>query len=188
MTQPPDRRTERTKRALRDALLQLMQDRKFEQISTMDIVRRADVGRSTFYAHYADKEDLLLENLDALADHIRAQMQPAAPDRIPGPLLFSLPMLAHMHGVKEMFVTLLRSEGSRTVQHMFHHTLCTLVSEGLNSDNVPESVPKSILVKIIAGGFMAVAKWWVTEAPDKSVDEIHELFVNLVTPLFSQKK
>ena len=93
-----------------------------------------------------------------------------------------------MNGVKEMFVALLRPEGSRTVQHMFHRTLCSLVSEGLKSDHVPESVPKSVLVEFIAGGFMAMARWWVTEAPEKSINEIHELFMNLVTPLFSRKK
>jgi transposase-like protein len=58
-----DRRVQRSKRALREALVQLMIEKGYEETTVADIAERADVGRSTFYTHYADKEDLLQGSL-----------------------------------------------------------------------------------------------------------------------------
>src|SRR5688572_17611341 len=94
----PDRRVEKSKRALAEALVRLMIDKGYEAITVADIAERANVGRSTFYAHYADKEDLLQESLRGLRQHLTT----ATPRRqdADGPvhpaLAFSLPMLHHM--------------------------------------------------------------------------------------------
>src|SRR5260370_16508644 len=55
-----DRRIRRTRDALGDALVALLQETPFESITVQDVLDRAGVGRSTFYAHYRDKDDLLL--------------------------------------------------------------------------------------------------------------------------------
>src|SRR5215213_3349989 len=72
-----DRRSERTRQLLNVALVELMSEQRFDEITVQDIIERADVGRSTFYAHYLDKDDLLVSDflrvLDSLADHVRLQ-------------------------------------------------------------------------------------------------------------------
>jgi AcrR family transcriptional regulator len=55
-----DRRVRRTRLLLHQALIELMTERDYTRITVQDIIDRADVGRSTFYAHYRDKDDLLL--------------------------------------------------------------------------------------------------------------------------------
>ena len=53
----PDRRAQRTRESLIHALLALIEEKHYDQISVQDIVEHANVGRSTFYAHYENKEE-----------------------------------------------------------------------------------------------------------------------------------
>src|ERR1700675_2416626 len=56
----PDRRIRRTRSLLSDALVALMQEKSIDKITVQDVLDRATVGRSTFYLHYRDKDDLFL--------------------------------------------------------------------------------------------------------------------------------
>ncbi|HWB91303.1 MAG TPA: TetR/AcrR family transcriptional regulator [Puia sp.] len=59
-----DRRTLRTKRSLAEALKQLILEKGYEDVTVQDIIDKADVGRSTFYAHYESKDQLLVGNIN----------------------------------------------------------------------------------------------------------------------------
>jgi AcrR family transcriptional regulator len=59
MTTTPDRRVRRTRQALQDALFTLMTEKGYDAVTVQDTIDRADVGRSTFHSHYADKDELL---------------------------------------------------------------------------------------------------------------------------------
>src|ERR1043166_356370 len=59
-----DPRIRRTRDALGDALVALMQGRPFESLTVQDVLDRAGVGRSTFYVHYRDKNDLFLSDVE----------------------------------------------------------------------------------------------------------------------------
>src|SRR5918996_3826094 len=61
-----DRRAARTRRALHGALMSLILRKGYEAITVQDIIDEADVGRSTFYAHYTGKEDLLRSGFQTL--------------------------------------------------------------------------------------------------------------------------
>ncbi|WP_127534632.1 TetR/AcrR family transcriptional regulator [Paenibacillus kobensis] len=73
----PNRRVNKTKRELKDALVQLMESKDFKQISITDIVTLADLNRGTFYKHYQTKEELLGELMnDVIEDLVRAYNEP----------------------------------------------------------------------------------------------------------------
>jgi AcrR family transcriptional regulator len=55
-----DPRVQRTKRSLRHAMASLVHEKPFEAIAVKEILARAAVGRSAFYAHFRDKDDLLV--------------------------------------------------------------------------------------------------------------------------------
>src|SRR5919106_4710436 len=59
-----DARVKRTRDALGDALIALMQEKPFDTITVQDVLDRARVSRSTFYAHYSDKDDLLMSDAE----------------------------------------------------------------------------------------------------------------------------
>ncbi|MDR4888554.1 TetR/AcrR family transcriptional regulator [Fredinandcohnia sp. QZ13] len=65
-----DRRIVKSKRAMKDALLALMNEKDFKEISISDIVREADLNRGTFYKHYQYKEDILHEIMDEVIDDL----------------------------------------------------------------------------------------------------------------------
>lgn len=117
---PVDRRVRRTKRRLKESLLELLEERDYERITIREITERADVGRSTFYSHYNSKESLLFSGFDewlyslgesSSATTSAAVPAPAATDgpggasrRETGPVLrFSLPLLRHLR-TQEKFV------------------------------------------------------------------------------------
>src|SRR4029079_15081989 len=68
----PDRRVARSRRALKEALTDLILEQGYESVTVQDVMDRADVGRSTFYAHFLDKDDLLMA--------ILADVEMPAPD------------------------------------------------------------------------------------------------------------
>ena len=63
-----DRRIQRTRLALRTALLELLKHKNYDDISLEEITEQANVGRATFYLHYKDKEDLILEQFSEMAN------------------------------------------------------------------------------------------------------------------------
>jgi len=59
-----DRRTQKTKKYLAAALIELIIEKGYDAITVQDIIDRANVGRSTFYSHYESKEQLLVGNIN----------------------------------------------------------------------------------------------------------------------------
>ena len=86
-----DRRSHRTKRSLSEALVDLIKEKRFDEITVQNVIDRAEVGRSTFYSHFRDKEDLFQQDwerfLDAFAQHIDWQKAGSGPF-IPAAFLF----------------------------------------------------------------------------------------------------
>lgn len=69
-TKKTDARVQRTRDALGDALIALMLEKPFDTITVQDVLDRAHVGRSTFYSHYSDKDDLLMSDADEFYERV----------------------------------------------------------------------------------------------------------------------
>ena len=84
-TDKHDRRSERTRRLLGEALIALMLERPYAGLTVGEILERADIGRSTFYAHYWDKDDLLTSEIERMLDALtqQAASAPAASPALP---------------------------------------------------------------------------------------------------------
>src|SRR4026208_715870 len=75
-----DARVRRTRDALGDALVALMQEKPFDAITVQEVLDRAHVGRSTFYSHYSDKDDLLMSDAEEFFESV-AMMLSALGDK-----------------------------------------------------------------------------------------------------------
>ncbi len=69
-TKAEDIRVQRTKRAIREALLELIVDKPVTQVTTTELCREANINRNTFYAHYSTPENVFTE----LEDELLAEM------------------------------------------------------------------------------------------------------------------
>jgi AcrR family transcriptional regulator len=182
-TQPKDRRVQKTRRLLLEALGALLHEKRYDAIVVQEILDRANVGRSTFYAHFRDKDELLL---GAIRDVLTATV-PAAPPAAPRSeraLQFSRPMFEHVAA------HLRTGKGvgfrSRAVVHeRLRQVLVERVAEAIGSGlgaAASKRVPRELLVQHVTSSFLLVLNWWVESRSKLSPVEVDGVFRALVLP------
>jgi AcrR family transcriptional regulator len=182
-----DRRMQRTRALLLSALLDLIVEQRYEDITVQDIVDRANVGRSTFYAHFLDKHELLLTGVDGLqrllAPPRAAQDSSGAPRACM--LGFSLPLFQHIQSNLRFCQALLGSHAGVIVEPRIQHILADLVRAELAAcipaDTVPR-VPLDIIVLYIVNAFLGLLRWWITQPTPCAAEEIDRQFRVLTIP------
>ena len=105
-----DRRSMRTQRILHEALMALMQEKRYDDITVQDIIDRANVGRSTFYSHYRDKEDLMISGLMGLME-ILSQMVSRPSKTGVDRLLPTQELFEHVQEHQNLFRGMVRGRG-----------------------------------------------------------------------------
>src|SRR5438045_9107191 len=114
-----DRRIQRTQALLKTALMSLIQEKGFEALSVQDIIDRANVGRATFYAHFDNKEDLLVSRLDGLRGSLQARQRQAlsqatrAEDRM---FAYSRDMFMHVNEHRTVFRSMVGKRSGPVIQ------------------------------------------------------------------------
>jgi len=178
-----DRRSERTRVLLRDALLELMLEKRFDRITVQDIIDRANVGRSTFYLHYQDKQDLVMRTFEQLFVMLRHQADASNDDgRIVYPTLELFRHVKAQHRLYEALVW------GRSVDLFFkagQQFLCQNIEEQLAASLPAEckpQVPLPVVSSFVAGTLLTLLKWWLDNKMPYSPEQIDEIFQQLVTP------
>lgn len=181
-----DRRVQRTHKLLQDALIAMMIEKGYEATTVQDIIDRANVGRATFYAHFADKETLLASRIEDLRAMLTQQQQQALAARggvRERGLGFSLAMLEHARSHLPLYVMIVgRPSGAFVVQRI-HRTIADLVAldlKALGFKGTPEQ--RALATEYIAGAFMAVLTWWLDHGAKLSPREVDVIFRGLVMP------
>lgn len=172
-----DRRVLRTRTALRDALISLIEERGWDAIGVNDLCDRADVGRSTFYTHFADKEDLLVSGFDDLRKLIAGSRPSAARPGVA--LAFSAPLLDHAFENRLLFRALLGKRSGLVIQRRFRELVIDLTESELRSTQpAPGLAP---LVRYIAGAFFELVTWWLDSPRPLEPKEVEALFQRLTS-------
>jgi AcrR family transcriptional regulator len=102
-----DRRSLRTRQLLSDALVSLLFQQRYDTITVQDIIDRANVGRSTFYKHFYDKDDLLVSNIESLLERLSATI--SLGDASHSTLLPSRRLFEHVGDYRALYQALVRS-------------------------------------------------------------------------------
>src|SRR5215831_18967242 len=95
--QVKDRRIHKTKSLLHEALGSLIREKPYDAIVVQEILDRANVGRSTFYMHFRDKDDLLASSIHDMLGSIHATPLASSGQRHERIIRFSLPFFEHIH-------------------------------------------------------------------------------------------
>lgn len=179
MEKTPDRRVQRTRSMVLDAFLDLMIEKGYEAITVQDVIDRANIGRSTFYLHFTDKENLLSCSIGQLLEFIREQskirIESGAGNGIQ--FGFSLAMLQHAQSHKRLYKAIVGKKGEapvmRRMQEMF---------EGLVKEQMPsgEASPQELAVDYVIGTFMTVLSWWMDQNMPCSALEADAIFHRFV--------
>ncbi|MEM7113047.1 MAG: TetR/AcrR family transcriptional regulator [Chloroflexota bacterium] len=162
----PDRRIQRTRQTLQETLIQLILEKGYEKISVRDICERANVGRTTFYAHFLDKDDLLEKSF---AEFVNGLHHLLAQDKHKQTLLPLDRIFDHAGEQRDLFKAFLRPE--RLLQPA-HRQLTAFVRQRLALFK-PElsEMEKSVRAEFVIGGLLGVLRWWIEAAPDLSATE-----------------
>ena len=178
-----DRRSRRSRRLIIDALLALMLEKRFDRITVQEIIDRADVGRTTFYAQFRNKEHVLeseLERVFALlhAQHLASAEEPA------DQLLPSLGLFRHVQEQQPLYPALVRGLASDPHYLAVHRLLRDRAAEqlALAGGSRTLGVPPEIVADYLAGTLLTLVHWWLDHGSPYSPEQMEAFFQQLVMP------
>jgi AcrR family transcriptional regulator len=179
----PDRRVARSRRALKEALTDLILERDYESVTVQDVIDRADVGRSTFYAHFLEKDDLLMA--------ILADLEMPAPDHTtwtPDDPAFgwTLQLFRHFGSGRRLFKAVASSQTGALARRETTRRLEDLARAELSRLQAPRKLDAfrlETVVRFLVGTFIGFMDWWMREENEHLPAElVDHAFRSLVLP------
>lgn len=164
-----DRRVARTRATLHHALLRLIVERGYDDISVQDICEAADVGRSTFYAHYTSKDDLKRSGLDHLKAALRGQGEGLA---------FTRTLFEHGRGFVGHYRALKTGLGAVVSREALRTVVFELVAEALPPAST--RFEREMRVRFVAGALISVLTGWLDDGAVESPEAVDALFHKLI--------
>jgi AcrR family transcriptional regulator len=184
---PIDRRVERTRATPQRALTSLTLKKGYDAITVEDICEAANVGRSTFYAHYTSKDDLRRSGLGRLRrllrDHQREALA-ASENAGSRSLAFSLPMFQRAREHIDVYRASVGSRGGVIALGTIRQILSDLVRDELGASagkNSNGATPRELVVQYVVGAYMAVLTWWLDGGAKLPARQIDAMFRRLAT-------
>lgn len=178
-----DRRSQRTRRLISDAFLNLMREKHYVQITVQDIIDRADVGRSTFYAHYQDKEDLLGSEFAEVLHALQHSMSAKNAEALPTVGLFE-----HMKQVQFIMKAFVLGDSGDPLFRKVHVALTAAFEKYLAARQPQPAIPIPIVANYLAGAYLSLARWWLDNNLSYSPDRMDEIFHDLAMPVIQSQK
>jgi len=171
--------------------MSLVRIKKYEAITVQDILDRADVGRSTFYMHFRDKDDMLYSGLENLDQRVRLAQTAAEPppgrsyERIIG---FSSAMFEHASEFRAVHHALLLGPGAEGVVRRHLHSVLTEVVGREIETQLPLRrqakcfVSTELLTHFLVSTYISTLNWWITSKNPLTPKEIDAAYRHLVLP------
>jgi AcrR family transcriptional regulator len=179
-----DRRIRNTRQRLRNALLESLKKKRYRAISIQEITEGADVARSTFYIHYADKDDLLTGAHGIFAENLDQQMSAHA--GVDGSSAFSsLTWFHHIQAQGDILKTIAKDPAMDLAMKTLRRIIHRSVEEGLrghSSKGTNADVPQSVIVDYLTDSLMSLIQWWLGQGMKHTPKQMDEMFQKLALP------
>lgn len=170
--------------------MSLILDKKYEHITVQEILDRADVGRSTFYMHFQNKDELLFSGFEYLQGFLESAQQVSARatekpyEKIIG---FSLPMFEHAQEYRRVNRALSGSKAESIVRRRIHSVLDKIVRQQLhfelqNRKHANGPVSPELLAHFVVSTYVSVLMWWLNSKNPLPPKEIDGAYRHLVLP------
>lgn len=181
----PDRRIQRTRQLLRDALISLILEKGYDAVTVQEITERANLGRATFYIHYNNKEELLLSNLHEVFNDLKARFGKPTREQFlaPDQALRAIPFQHALENRDLYRVTLFSEQGTaaiiRGIREYIANELKTSM-EAVSTGEMP--LPPEVVANYLAGALLALMGWWLEHDTPYSADMMAEMYQQLSLP------
>jgi len=184
-----DRRVQRTRQLLSGALMGLIVEKGYDSVTVQDIIDRANLGRSTFYAHYQDKEDLLLSGIDDVVhsliwgDEALSKGEPGK-DTLPR-ILSTEPIFRHAQEEHQLHKAIFVGRGLDMMIKEIQQHLCSHIEEQINQylpDEKSPPVELSVISNYLAGALLTLLVWWLDNNMPYPPERMDALYQELSMP------
>ncbi|MFN2159112.1 MAG: TetR/AcrR family transcriptional regulator [Anaerolineales bacterium] len=172
-----DRRVVRTRRLLKQALLELIGEKEFDQITIRDITDRADIGYATYFRHYEGKDDLMLGIFEEIVQGLESQPETRLYNYFEeeGYRLFEHVRENHLlyKGILEsrLFTRKLKTQLNEMVRnHLDDH-------RGQVSEKI---VPFEIAANHMVSSLLGLVEWWISNEMPYSVERMAVVYERLI--------
>lgn len=193
-----DKRVAKTRASIFDAFYLLLSQKSYGKISIQDIISTANISRSTFYIHFATKDDLLKEMCQDLFSHIFC-LKPKAEtshdfSSVYGQIdLLIIHILYHLRDDEKKLKTILRCESCDLFWNYMNQEFHLLVTNYMlsSSSKITCPVPDSLLINHICISFIELCKWWIkngmVQSPEVMEQYFELLLFSLQNPIHNSK-
>ena len=185
-----DRRQKKTRDAIFKAFGSLLEHKNYNNITVQEIIDGANIGRSTFYAHFETKDDLLKElcrelfghivNSDIDCNHTHGLY---SDNRVPESVFCHL--LQHLEKNDNNILGLLSCESSEIFLRYFKDSLNELIkTQFVNQERHKNTkLPEDFLINHISGSFVEMVLWWIKGQMEQSPTELDKYFRAVIEPI-----
>jgi AcrR family transcriptional regulator len=177
-----DRRIQRTRQLLLQALMSLVAEKGFDEVTVQDIIDRANIGRATFYAHFADKEDLLVQAMDPFSAHLKDRQRralAAGGARDADAFAFAHELFAHAEGHRDVFRAIAGKRAAVILRRHFERMQLELVREevkALAARSRRPTFPVEAVAHALASALFGLLVWWMDGRPRSSAEDASDLY------------
>ena len=187
MNKKVDRRIQRTKKALREAVLELTVEIGFEKLTIEQITERANLGRTTFYLHYNDKHELLLDSLQTQINTLFDEIY--SPENIekwinegidPRKLVFEY-IAENPELYKVLFTNQVSGEVFNKFRGYFSSILETITEAIQEKHNLTPKLPNAVITNYVSGSLLGLLIWWLENDMPYPPEEIYQMYHTLLS-------
>ena len=180
-----DRRVQKTRKAILSAFEELLAEKRYEQITVQNIIDRADIGRSTFYAHFETKDDLLKNTCQELFAHV-FDGHPASEtshdfseeaDTIETMLTH---ILYHLRDDRARYTRIFSCESADLFWRYFQSQFEIFLGRyGTRDGAARKKVPEDYYMDYYCSSFIESVKWWFRTGLKIAPEELTGYFVRV---------
>ena len=185
-----DRRQQKTRAAVFAAFSSLLAEKSYSRITVQEIIDTANIGRTTFYAHFETKDDLLKALCELLFDHIISSATDCThthglySDKNAPESVFCH-LLQHLQEDENNILELLSCESSELFLRYFKDSLNELIKrQFVGRDREKNAnIPEDFLVNHISGSFVEMVLWWIRGRMKQTPEELDRYFRAVIEPV-----
>ena len=184
-TTSTDRRVRRSRQAIMQALQALIAEKGYNAVTVSDILEAADVGRSTFYAHFRDKEDVLLSGFDDIRSALSQpppsdEAEAATAGEFLGPVRS---VFEHVGRYRQAWKPLVLKGGADVVVRVLRDASESLIRDHLTQQcqGTASEARIEAATQYLTGALMGLLTWWLdSESPEPAAD-VYRMYRRLAT-------